>query len=228
MEVHMKVRQALKIGLIVLVLAGIRVDCAFGRLLYVEHAGRFVVQPEGMFSVTGIDLPIQDARPPSRVMLTIWSDEAGQPTLALQSTIVDVLSSSNTAVIQHVAVSGGLVVQKGEVLWVSVAAVNPGRLAWFVNSTSVGGFAEGRDPSHVAPWQVIDTAEAGAFRIVGEDASGLTVALYSNFGSGDSFNEHLVHDQINVGVNTIPEPSQILILVVGGIGICCGQWKARS
>jgi hypothetical protein len=160
-------------------------------------------------------------------MLTIWSDEAGQPTLALQSTIVDVLSSSNTAVIQHVAVRGGLIVQKGEVLWLSVAAVNPGRLAWFVNSTSVGGFAEGRDPSHIAPWQVIDTASAGAFRIVGEDRSGVSETLYTNFGLDDSFNRHLVHEQINTGANTVPEASTRLALVIGGIWLWSWQLIRR-
>jgi hypothetical protein len=140
---------------------------------YLEHAARFVVPTGTNFFFTGVDVAIQDALivnegQESQLSVRLWSDEGGQPGTILESMITDVIAPSPNVLVQHIeSNTSATALLHGTPYWISLAAIQPGRVGWFTNSTETGGYAL-NDPSRGVPWLVIDSAGAGAFRVYGE------------------------------------------------------------
>jgi PEP-CTERM motif len=150
------------------------VDDVLNQQSYGEHAARFFVPTGTNFTFTGIDVPIQDAlaeneRIESQLSIRLWTDDAAQPGTLLESMATDVIQLPPGYLIQHVDSTSNTTLLQNNYYWISLAAVNPGRVAWFVNNTETGGYAL-KWPTSGAAWLVIDTAAAGAFRVFGEAA----------------------------------------------------------
>jgi hypothetical protein len=163
----------------IVVYSNLSADDSFGNTVhdvlnlaaYLEHAAGFVVPTGTNFLLTGIDLPVHDAISNSQLSITIWTEQAGQPGAVLETIVVDVIASSPDRYLQHITTTGSTTLQQGETYWISASAINPGRIAWFTNSTGAGRYALTSDSSHSSAWTVIDdpvAAPQGAFRILGE------------------------------------------------------------
>jgi hypothetical protein len=140
---------------------------------YIEHAARFFVPTGTNFTFTGIEVPISDALAAnegieSQLSIRLWTDDVGQPGTLLESMTTDVNNFFAGYLIQHVDSTSNSILLQNKYYWISLAAINPGRVGWFVNNTETGGYAF-KSPNE-APWLVIDTANAGAFRVIGEAA----------------------------------------------------------
>ena len=141
---------------------------------YGEHAARFFVPTGTNFTFTGIEVPISDALAAnegieSQLSIRLWTDDVGQPGTLLESMTTDVNNFFAGYLIQHVDSTSNTTLLQNNYYWISLAAINPGRVAWFVNNTETGGYAL-KSPSSEAPWRVFETAAAGAFRVFGEAA----------------------------------------------------------
>jgi hypothetical protein len=139
---------------------------------YLEHAARFLVPAGPDLAFASVDLPISDSLIEnegleSQLSVRLWSDDQGQPGTILESIVTDVIARPPNALVQRVQSSARTTLRQGTPYWISLAAINPGRVNWFVNSTETGGYAL-NDPVRGIPWLVIDSAEAGAFRVFGE------------------------------------------------------------
>jgi hypothetical protein len=125
------------------------------------------------FTFTGIDVPIQDAlaeneRIESQLSISLWTDDTAQLGTLLESMATDIIQLPPGYLIQHVDSRSNTTLIQNNFYWISLAAIYPGRVGWFVNNTETGGYAF-KSPNG-APWLVIDTANAGAFRVFGEAA----------------------------------------------------------